>query len=242
MRTWNQLPDNHFPTRIGLIEVARKASPKWSGGTHRRSARDFPVRLDVHPDHYGDFAATRDAIVRQALEGARPELVKPIVPAAQWPFYRRLRQTAFYATSLDSLLNRAETNRIILTGQVTEQCILYTALDAYVRHFDLVIARDAVAYIDDRLGSAALRIIERNTGGTLLSAAQCLPHRDACFRRSLRAADVSTMPRIRWRLTGVPNRQLATVTSMGICIGPIAPSRRLLADRRIQAITGTDGA
>ena len=90
-------------------------------------------------------------------------------------FYRRLRQSAFYATSLDSLLNRVETNRITLTGQVTGQCILYTALDAYVRHFDLVIARDAVAYIDDRLGSAALRMIERNMGGTLLSARNAWP-------------------------------------------------------------------
>jgi nicotinamidase-related amidase len=129
-------------------------------------------------DNYGDFAATRDAIVRQALEGARPELVKPIVPDAQWPFLQKVRHSAFYATSLDYLLNQLETKRIILTGQVTEQCILYTALDAYVRHFDVVIARDAVAHIDDRLGSAALRMIERNMGGTLLSAAQCLPHRD----------------------------------------------------------------
>jgi hypothetical protein len=43
-----------------------------------------------------------------------------------------------------------------------------------VRHFEVVVAADAVAHIDERLGSAALRMIERNMGGTLLAAAQCL--------------------------------------------------------------------
>lgn len=44
------------------------------------------------------------------------------------------------------------TQRLILTGQATEQCILNTALDAYVRHFDVVVPTDAVAGIDPELG------------------------------------------------------------------------------------------
>ena len=86
-------------------------------------------------DNYGDFTATRDAIVRQALDGARPDLIEPIVPDADWPFLEKVRHSAFYATPLDYLLTRLKTKRVILTGQVTEQCILYSALDAYVRHF-----------------------------------------------------------------------------------------------------------
>ena len=41
-----------------------------------------------------------------------------------------------------------------ITGQVTEQCVLYTALDAYVRHYDVVVPPDAVAHIDAGLGEA----------------------------------------------------------------------------------------
>ena len=41
------------------------------------------------------------------------------------------------------------TKRLVLTGQVTEQCILYTALDASVRHFPVVIPTDAVAHVDE---------------------------------------------------------------------------------------------
>ena len=57
---------------------------------------------------------------------------------------------------------------MILTGQVTEQCILYTALDAYVRHFPVVVPPDAVAHIDPELGDAALRMMEQNMSAEII--------------------------------------------------------------------------
>ncbi|MDT5402347.1 MAG: hypothetical protein QOK33_5578 [Mycobacterium sp.] len=125
-------------------------------------------------DNYGDFTASRDDIVRKALDGARPDLIEPIVPDAHWPFLEKVRHSAFYATPLEYLLERLEAKRIILTGQVTEQCILYTALDAYMRHFDLTVPSDAVAHIDVDLGKAALRMMQSNMRATVVPAADCL--------------------------------------------------------------------
>ncbi len=125
-------------------------------------------------DNYGDFTATRDGIVRQAMEGAHPELVEPIVPDPDCPFLEKVRHSAFYATPLGYLLTRLDTKRVILTGQVTEQCILYSALDAYVRHFEVVVPPDAVAHIDAELGEAALRMMERNMRASVVRAADCL--------------------------------------------------------------------
>jgi nicotinamidase-related amidase len=125
-------------------------------------------------DNFGDFAADRDTLVRQALEGEHPELVKPIVPEEQSLFLQKVRHSAFYATSLGYLLNRLGTSCVILTGQVTEQCILYSALDAYVRHFAVMIPEDAVAHIDPELGSAALKMMEANMRAKITSAADCL--------------------------------------------------------------------
>jgi nicotinamidase-related amidase len=125
-------------------------------------------------DNYGDFTAGRNEIVQQALDGARPDLVKPIVPADEWPFLEKVRHSAFYSTSLDYLLTRLKTKRVILAGQVTEQCILYSALDAYVRHFEVVVPADAVAHIDADLGRAALRMMERNMRADVMPAADCL--------------------------------------------------------------------
>lgn len=125
-------------------------------------------------DNYGDFTAEPSDIVHAALNGARPELVRPIVPAKGYRVMTKVRHSAFYATPLAYLLNRLGTQRVVLTGQVTEQCILYSALDAYVRHYPVVVPSDAVAHIDDELGAAALKLMERNMSAEIVGAAKCL--------------------------------------------------------------------
>jgi nicotinamidase-related amidase len=125
-------------------------------------------------DNYGDFTADYDDIVRSALEGERPDLVEPLVPDEGDLFLGKVRHSAFYATALSYLLRRLETKRLVLTGQVTEQCILYTALDAYIRHFAVTVPPDAVAHIDADLGQAALRMMQRNMSAEIVPAEKCL--------------------------------------------------------------------
>jgi nicotinamidase-related amidase len=54
---------------------------------------------------------------------------------------------------------------------VTEQCILYSALDAYVRHLDVTVPRDGVAHIYEDLADSALEMMERNMRAELTSCA-----------------------------------------------------------------------
>lgn len=56
---------------------------------------------------------------------------------------------------------------MILCGQVTEQCVLHSALDAYIRHLRVTIPDDAVAHIHADLAEAALRMTERNMGAAI---------------------------------------------------------------------------
>lgn len=132
------------------------------------------VELIYVNDNYGDFTAEPSDLVQAALQGARPELVRPIVPEKGCRLLTKVRHSVFYATALDYLLARLGVERVILTGQVTEQCILYSALDAYVRHFSVVVPPDAVAHIDAELGRAALTMMERNMRAELLVAEKCL--------------------------------------------------------------------
>jgi nicotinamidase-related amidase len=125
-------------------------------------------------DNYGDFTADFSDLVNAALGGRRPDLVGPIVPAPDSRKLTKVRHSAFYSTALGYLLGRLGTKRVVITGQVTEQCILYTALDAHVRHFEVVIPPDAVAHIDADLGKAALKMMEQNMAATLCPAAECI--------------------------------------------------------------------
>ncbi|MFI5511155.1 cysteine hydrolase family protein [Mycobacterium sp. NPDC051804] len=125
-------------------------------------------------DNYGDFTADFEEIVDAARNGERPDLVKPIAPDKDSLRVLKVRHSAFYASSLDYLLGRLKTQHLIITGQVTEQCILYSALDAYVRHFSFVVPPDCVAQIDSELGGAALTMMNKNMHAELVPAEECL--------------------------------------------------------------------
>jgi nicotinamidase-related amidase len=100
--------------------------------------------------------------------------VKPIAPDRPVPFIPKGRHSIFYQTALDHLLRVEDVERVVLTGQVTEQCILYSALDAYLRGYEVVIPPDAVAHIDDELADAALKMMERNMHAELIEAGKAL--------------------------------------------------------------------
>jgi nicotinamidase-related amidase len=123
-------------------------------------------------DNYGDWDSSSRRLAETALQGRRPDLVEPIVPQQGTPFVIKARHTIFYGTPLEYLLGQTEIDRIVLVGQVTEQCILYSALDAYVRHMQVVVPSDAVAHIDARLADAALEMMRVNMDAEIASAAE----------------------------------------------------------------------
>jgi nicotinamidase-related amidase len=125
-------------------------------------------------DNFEDFTATSKDIGANAMNGERPDLVEPLLPPKRAYFVQKVRHSAFYQSALDHLLKVHEVETLVLSGQVTEQCILYTALDAYLRGFALRVAADAVVPIDPELGAAALKMMERNMGARIAPAAEVI--------------------------------------------------------------------
>ncbi|SDL32334.1 cysteine hydrolase family protein [Nonomuraea jiangxiensis] len=144
-----------------------------AGLVARARERD-DVELVYVNDNYGDFAADRHEIEERALKGRRPDLVEPILPPPECAFLSKVRHSAFFGTALEYLLSQTRVETVVLTGQVTEQCVLYSALDAYVRHYALVVPPDCVAAIHEDLGQAALRMMERNMSAHLTLSGDCL--------------------------------------------------------------------
>jgi nicotinamidase-related amidase len=155
-----------------LMPSVRAALPAMRELLARAQAQDVPV-VYVN-DNHGDWSACRPELVERALRGRAPELVEPIAPPPDVGFVVKARHSIFYQTQLEYLLRQEELERIVLVGQVTEQCILYSALDAYVRHFAVAVARDAVAHIHEDLAAAALRMMERNMRADVAAAADCV--------------------------------------------------------------------
>jgi nicotinamidase-related amidase len=125
-------------------------------------AGDGDVETIYVNDSYGDWTPSQQELSERAMNGARPDLVEPILPPDEVDFLVKARHTIFYMTPLEYLLGQREIDHLVLVGQVTEQCILYSALDAYVRHFEVTVPPDGVACIYEDLADSALKMMERN--------------------------------------------------------------------------------
>jgi nicotinamidase-related amidase len=154
-----------------LVESARAALPGMQRLIERAEQEGTPV-VYVN-DNNGDWSAGRPELLARAVAGRARDVVEPIAPGEGTWFIAKARHSIFYETQLEYLLREQEVERIVLVGQVTEQCILYSALDAYVRHFAVAVPRDAVAGIHRDLADCALRMMERNMRAEIVDADDC---------------------------------------------------------------------
>jgi nicotinamidase-related amidase len=135
-----------------------------------RATRERALVVYVN-DNFGEWHSERSRLVEEALQGDHRHLVEPIKPSDEALFIVKARHSIFFGTPLDYLLDTQGVDEIVMTGQVTEQCILYSALDAHVRGRPTTVVRDCVAHIYPDLAEAALKMMDRNMGARVLSAA-----------------------------------------------------------------------
>ncbi len=150
-----------------LLPSAAKAVPAIVRLIGKARERGVPV-IYVN-DNFGEWRSHHGEILDIALAGAHADLVEPLRPDDESLFVVKARHSIFYETPFAYLLNQLDVRHIILCGQVTEQCVLYSALDAHIRHVKVTVPQDAVAHIHDDLAEAALRMMERNLGTTICS-------------------------------------------------------------------------
>ncbi|GAA0592452.1 isochorismatase family cysteine hydrolase [Streptomyces crystallinus] len=148
-----------------LVRSVRAALPGIGALLEQARAAEAPV-VYVN-DNFGRWRSHHGEILEAALTGRYGDLVEPIAPDEESLFVVKARHSVFYETPLAYLLGQLGVHRVVLCGQVTEQCVLYSALDAHIRHLDVVVALDAVAHIDGGLAEAALRMMERNMSAEL---------------------------------------------------------------------------
>jgi len=160
-----------FEGADALAESAADAVPIIAGLIGR--AREEGVDVIYVNDNYGHWNSSRQELVSIAKEGAHPELVEPLEPDEDIMFVVKARHSIFYQTPVEFLLSEQEIDHLVLTGQVTEQCILYSALDAYVRDLEVTVVHDAVAHIDSELGQGALELMKRNMNAEIVRARDC---------------------------------------------------------------------
>jgi len=98
-------------------------------------------------DNFGRWRSDFTSLVNHCLHDGvlgRP-IVELLSPEADDYFVLKPKHSAFFSTALDLLLEYLEVETLVLTGMAANICVLFTANDAYMRDYKLVIPGDCVA-------------------------------------------------------------------------------------------------
>jgi nicotinamidase-related amidase len=137
--------DMDFDRGPTLVRHALPAAERIAALRARARAAGIPV-VYVN-DNYGRWRSDFRSLVSHCLEDDVPgrPIVRLLVPGDEDYFVLKPKHSGFYSTSLDVLLAYLEVTTLILTGFAGNICVLFTANDAYMRDFRLVVPEDCTA-------------------------------------------------------------------------------------------------
>jgi nicotinamidase-related amidase len=134
--------DLDFPEADDLLRYARPMARKLLRLKQRAKKAGIPV-IYVN-DNFGRWRSDfRRQVVHCLRENARGhEIVALLQPEDDDYFVLKPKHSGFFSTTLETLLRYLGTKKLILTGIAGNFCVLFTANDAYMRDYDIVVPSD----------------------------------------------------------------------------------------------------
>lgn len=150
-----------FEGSENIADSAVQAARQTAALRRRLSATG--VRSVYANDNYGLWASDFKSLWQRCagLGGAPGQIAKLVSPRVKDYAVLKPRHSAFYATPLDILLQQLHCKRLIVTGLAADSCILFSAMDAYLRGYSLWIPQDCVAAESVDARDKALELMAR---------------------------------------------------------------------------------
>jgi len=110
-------------------------------------------------DNFGKWQSDLNKIVSHCLDdGVRGEpFVKLVLPDEDDYFVLKPKHSGFYCTSLELLLEHVGATSLIIAGIAGNNCVLFTANDAYMRDFRIFVPADCVVSETEEENDYALK-------------------------------------------------------------------------------------
>jgi nicotinamidase-related amidase len=124
----------------------------------KRRARAAGIPVVYVNDNFGRWRSDFNAQVEHCLQdGVRGQPVAELLrPEEDDYFMLKPKHSGFFSTALDLLLDYLGVETVILTGIAGNNCVLFTANDAYMRDLHLAVPSDCVASITEEENRHAL--------------------------------------------------------------------------------------
>lgn len=114
-------------------------------------------------DNFGKWQSDFNKLLEHCLQDdicGKP-VAEMLRPDEDDYFVLKPKHSGFFSTTLDTLLDYLQVKTLVLTGLTGDICVLFTANDAYMRDFHLLVPADCVASQDEEENRHALEHMKR---------------------------------------------------------------------------------
>jgi len=153
----DMINDLEFPGGDRLAEQALPLARRIRDLRQRATALGIPT-VYVN-DNFGRWQSDLRAVLEHCLHDdvlGRP-MVELVTPDDEDYFVLKPKHSGFYSTTLDTLLAYLKASTLILTGIAGNSCVLFTANDAFMRDYYVIVPSDCTISIDPADNEYALR-------------------------------------------------------------------------------------
>lgn len=147
---------NDFEYEDGAMLLAQALPMAERLAAFKRRARQAGIPAIYANDNFGRWQSDFRKIVDHSLEARGRPVAERLLPAADDYFVLKPKHSAFYSTTLDTLLDYLGVHTLVLTGIAGNSCVLFTAGDAFMRDFHLIVPTDCVVSIESEDNERAL--------------------------------------------------------------------------------------
>src|SRR5688572_31743863 len=153
--------DMAFEGSESLVSLAEPMARRLQALKHRARTAGLPT-IYIN-DNFGKWRSDFRTLVEHCVNDAVPgrDVARLLKPDDEDYFVLKPKQSAFYGTTLDTLLRSLGTTAVILTGIAGDNCVLFSANDAYMRDLKLFIPSDCVASNTEEENRSALELMQK---------------------------------------------------------------------------------
>ena len=172
-----------------VIDMLSDFLDQWEGDVRLRLTRsinelvqsirraDCPViwiRQEFDPDLRDAFPEMRAKGIRITIKGTPGcQIVPELTPVSTDTIIVKKRYSGFYETSLDASLKVLQPDALILAGINTHACIRTTAIDAYQRDWQVVLASDCIGSYDKQHHEISLKYMKERIASVMTNGQIC---------------------------------------------------------------------
>ena len=152
--------DFDFPEGEQLLRLALPVGKKIA--ELKKRAKEAGIPSIYVNDNFGRWQSDFKKIVAHCKgENSRGRrFVELLAPDQDDYFVLKPKNSGFYSTTLDLLLTHLTAKNLILTGIAGNNCVFFTANDAYMRDFKVFVPSDCVVSNTEEENAHALKQME----------------------------------------------------------------------------------